>query len=347
MHYTDIHQHFLPKRYMEVLSKAGIVSGMEIVSGIICPSWHEHEMLAIMDQFSIEKAYLSVSSGVYYSNEKDTLYLAKLCNESSAELLQRYPNRLGAFASLPIPFIDTAIKEMLYSLDELQLTGVMLQSNYGGLYLGHPGLDPLYAELDKRGAVVLIHPTLPAGHIKQPKIPLAMLEKIPQGIKRKIAQKKRDRLPLKNMPVSMLEFVFDTTRSVMDLIYSGYIDKYPNIKFIIAHAGGTLPYLQERLAIFEQDITPQMLDDVSHAAEYYLKQFYYDVALSTTPATLRCLCDTLPTEHIVYGSDFPFVSVNTVARGIHALLAFFEDQPDLLEKIAYGNAEKLLTRAAS
>src|SRR5215467_13524935 len=206
----DIHHHILPAFYRTVLSDLGItVSG-----GRPIPEWDLENTLALMDRHAIATAITSISEpGIYFGDETFAKDLARRCNEFSAQLIHDYPQRFGAFAILPLPDIDAALRELEYALDTLKLDGVVLLSSVDGRYLGDPLFDELFSELNRRKAVVFLHPTVPA---------------INSALKL-------------DLPPFLIEFVFDTTRAVTNLLYSGTLDRCPEIHFIVAHAGGTVP----------------------------------------------------------------------------------------------------------
>lgn len=221
-----------------------------------------------MDKLGIATAITSISSpGVYFGDSKYTIDLARLCNDFSANLIDKYPQRFGGFATLPLPDIEASLMELEYSLDTLELDGVVLLSNIGGKYLGDPEFEELFSELNRRKAVVFIHPDAPPA----------------------------EKLPQLNFPTSVLEFVFDTTRAVANLLHHGILKRYSEIKFILAHAGGTVPYLAWRITFGNKRLIK------------YLKSFYYDMAISATPYVFKSLKEVVDPSKMFLGSDYPFV----------------------------------------
>lgn len=344
MNLIDTHHHILPKDYFDILSKIGIVSAMEAVAGVSCPKWNEHEMITAMDKFQIKTAMTSIPSGVYFGDINLAIKLARMCNEFSANLIYRYPKRIGAFATLPLPDIKGSLKEINYALDELKLDGIFLLSNYGEHYLGHPNFEPIFEELNKRKSVVFIHPTLPVGYLKRPKIPLSIMKLIPTSIIKYGINRQKKKQPLNYLPVSMIEFVCDTTRTIADLIFSGRFHQFPNIKFILSHAGGTLPYIAGRMAIFEEAISPELKEKAPDGAVNYLKRIYYDTALSTSPSALKCLIDFVPQNQILFGSDYPYVPLAGVNIEVNEFDQYLKSFKELHTKISYENAQVLFPR---
>ena len=150
----DVHQHFLPDFFWRETNE-----GAKPVGGIMPPPWTESTALAFMDDAGIDVAVLSISTpGVHVGDDTRARALARRCNEFAAQLVQSRPDRFGSFASLPLPDVDGALEELSYALDVLKLDGVLLFSNVQGMYLGDSRLEPVFAELDRRGATVFVHP---------------------------------------------------------------------------------------------------------------------------------------------------------------------------------------------
>ncbi|MGH8973929.1 MAG: amidohydrolase family protein, partial [Acidimicrobiia bacterium] len=212
----DVHHHVLPPAYVDALSATGVGAR----SGIGFPDWRLADSLAVMDRHGIAAAALSVSTpGVALADEAANRRLARRCNEWAADAVREHPGRFGAFASLPLPDVDGSLAEVAHALDDLGLDGVVLLASHQGRYLGDAAFEPLMAELDRRRAVAFIHPTTPPGAP-------------PAGV---------------DVPVFAVEFVADTTRAVANLIFSGTLERYPGISFVVAHAGGFAPYIAARL----------------------------------------------------------------------------------------------------
>jgi 6-methylsalicylate decarboxylase len=266
----DVHQHLLPSDYVSALAGLGITSS----GGRPIPEWSIQSTLALMDHQAIATAITSISEpGIYFGDVTFARDLARRCNEFSAQLIRDYPQRFGAFAILPLPDVNAALHELEYALDTLKLDGVVLLSNVEGRYPGDPLFDELFSELNRRKAVVFLHPTVPAIN----------------------SELKLD------LPPFLIEFVFDTTRAITNLIYSGTLERCQDIRFIVAHAGGTVPYLAYRISLGQI-----MLQGAPQGVMTYLKQFYYDTALSVMPNALRSLCELVDASHILFASDYPF-----------------------------------------
>lgn len=286
-HCIDVHHHILPSAYVQALEQVG----QNRSGGSALPPWSKDAALALMDQQGIAAAVVSISSpGVYFGDLTFTRDLTRRCNDISAELVHADPHRFGAFATLPLPDVDAALREIERAFDTLQLDGVILLASVGDRYLGDPIFDAIFAELDRRKATVLLHPTMPPG----------------------------SDVPKLTVPGFLVEFVFDTTRAIANLIYSGTLERYPNINLIVAHAGGTVPYLAGRFAI-APDIMPQLQEQAPQGAITYLKRLYYDTAISATPYAFRALQALVEPSQILFGSDYPYLADALVAREIDGI----------------------------
>jgi hypothetical protein len=156
---VDVHMHFIPEFYRHALASANMASPDGINA---LPAWEEEDFLRVMDNLQIETGMLSMSSpSVHFCNDRKALQLARKVNDEGRRLMDRNPGRIGLFASLPLPDVEASIEEARRALDDVGADGVVFESNHHGVYLGDPVLDPLYAELDKRSAVIFVHPTSP------------------------------------------------------------------------------------------------------------------------------------------------------------------------------------------
>ncbi len=295
----DVHQHLLPDFYLSALENRGLSNR----GGRPFPEWDTQSTLELMERHGIATAMLSLSEpGVYFGDAQFARDLARRCNEYAAQLIQKHPGRFGAFAFLPLPDVEGALNELAYALDVLKLDGVILLSNYNGHYPGDPLFDELFDELQRRQTVVFLHPTVPTYY---------------------------DSLKL-SLPAFMLEFVFDTTRAATNLLFSGTLDRCPGVRFILAHAVGTIPYLTTRIAAGSA-----FIPGAPQGVIGYLQQFYYDTALSSSPYTLRTLSELVDASHILFGSDYPFAPEFTTmftVRGIQTFDGFDEQKRALIER---------------
>jgi predicted TIM-barrel fold metal-dependent hydrolase len=280
----DVHHHFVPKEYLAALTSVGIKNAV----GEPFPQWDIESTLAFMDRQGIAIAINSISApGIYFGNTDFTHKLARKCNEISAHVVSEYPQRFGAFAILPLPDIEASIVELEYALDSLNLDGVVLLTNFDGIYLGDAYYDELFYELNRRKVVVLVHPSIP---------PL-------------------DTLPVIIKP-AVLEFVFDTTRAIANLIHRGATKRFPDIRFIFSHGGGTVPFIAWRITYGNKKIINQ------------LKRFYYDTAVSATPYALSSLLSLVEPTQVLYGSDYPFSPERVVTQMNEGLQSYDFERED-------------------
>jgi predicted TIM-barrel fold metal-dependent hydrolase len=249
-----------------------------------------------MDRMGIATQMVSVSDpGVTFVGGAQASRLARDINQYAVELIAAHPGRFGAFAVLPLPDVDAAVAEVEYALDTLGLDGVGILSSYDGRFPGQEWFAPVLAALDARGAYVMIHPTAPGAN-HRPEMP--------------------------GIPQAAMEFTFDTTRAAASLIWSGALDRYPNIRWALSHAGGTLPFPGYRITAMLDGLTGR------HAAA--LSRFRYYTALSATRPSMAALREVAPVSHVLFGSDFPFGAPLYPAAG--------DPQPELAD--SFTDAER-------
>ncbi len=269
----DVHQHFLPDFFWRETNE-----GTNPVGGIAPPPWTESTALAFMDDAGIDVAMLSISTpGVHVGDDKRARTLARRCNEFLAQLVQSRPDRFGSFAALPLPDVDGALEELTYALDVIRVDGVLLFSNVQGIYLGDPRFEPLFAELDRRAATVFVHPN-PS----------------PDPVAHRLG-----------LPDALIDFTADTTRAVAEMLYSNRFARTPNVKYIFAHAGGTIPYLAGRFGIVDEMHVIPGADARRTAAETF-RGLYWDTALAFGDPVLRMLRTVVGLDRVLCGSDYPY-----------------------------------------
>ena len=257
----DVHHHVVPPQYADNSLPVTIPDA--------------EAQLGSMDSWGIRAAITSLTPRVVLKNINRLRAVARDCNEFQARRSHDHPSRLGSFALLPLPDVDGALKELTYALDILHLDGVGLFSSVNDCYLGDPAFDPVFDELNRRKAVVFIHPT----HCEAPEH---------TGLR---------------APPFAVEYVFDTTRAIVNLIYTGTIKRCPDIRFIVAHGGGAVPFLAQRIAMMEGHRGAKNVTDVIPT----LRALYYETASTTSAFALRSLQEFADPAHILWGSDLPFV----------------------------------------
>lgn len=305
----DVHAHYITPS----LRQAMIAAGHDRPDGMpAIPDWNVRDTLAFMDATGIAVSMLSVSSpGVHLGDASFTRILARKVNEEGAAVVHDHPGRFGLLASLPLPDVEAAVAEAAYALDVLHADGIVLLTNYDNVCMGDPVFDPLMAELDRRRAVVLLHPTSPAGWHDT----------------------------CLGRPRPMIEFLFDTTRAVTQLALNRVLERYPDIRFIIPHGGAALPVLADRIAAFAFTESDPPVDFVAA-----LGKLYYDVAGFVLPRTLPALLGLVGPEQLLYGSDHPFTA-SWIAEGLARTLATNDVlTPDGTQLLISGNAAGLFPR---
>ncbi|QBR04119.1 amidohydrolase family protein [Paraburkholderia pallida] len=272
----DTHHHIFPKVYVDAVGMDMLAS---VMPGGKAPTWSAEAAISMMDANGIREGIASVSSGPPLPNAATLL---RQCNDAAAELRARHPGRFGSFCSLPLPDVDASLREIEYSLDTLNADGFIVFTSYGGRYLGDPLFEPVWQELDRRGAVAFIHPNQPP--YETPDV----------------------------APASVLEFPFDTTRTAASLIISGAFHRYPKLRFILSHAGGALPFLAPRLSL-SISMMPGLVEQYGDPMAA-IRSFYYDTALSAGASTLAALAQVTDPDHILFGTDFPFATLTAIER---------------------------------
>jgi 6-methylsalicylate decarboxylase len=280
-HRIDVHHHFVPQVYKDAL----------IALGSACPepgyqpplqNWSEQRSLDQMDQAGIATSMISVTTpGIHFGDDAAARKLARQCNDAGAKMVADRPQRFGLFAALPLPDIDASLAEIAYALDELEADGIGLYTNYetGRVsFLGDEKFAPILAELNRRRALVFVHPTscLCCSNL-QPEIADAIIE-----------------------------YGTDTTRTIASLVFGGAASRYPDIRFIFCHAGGTMPYLIQRFHDFSGRDTAAMKTAMPNGMMHELTRFYYDLAQTAHPAPVGCLRKIIPLSQILFGTDFPY-----------------------------------------
>lgn len=297
----DVHHHVIPPAFVEAMQAKGITK----VAGALLPKWTAEKSIEVMDANGIQTAITSLSApGVHFGDGvAQASTLARRCNEFSADMAVRYPGRFGSFAVLPMPFTEAACAEAIHALDVLKADGVVLLGSTDGHFLGDARFDELMSELDRRRAIVFVHPNLHATSIDI-------------GL---------------DMPGFLIEFLCDTTRAAVNLILSGTLARYPNSRWILAHAGGFLPFVAGRVASASiPDVESKAPEGVMH----YIQRFYFDTALSPSRYSMVALKELVDPSHILFGSDFPFAPAPITALQCRTL-----DESDLFAATAqYGIA---------
>lgn len=312
-HRIDLHHHVIPGAYLDAMDRAGV---HDPIAGVAYPRWDVQTDLDVMDRHGIRTAVVSITApGVGFARGAEAVRAARAANEAMAQLIADHPTRYGAFALIPLPDVPAALHEIDYALDVLGLDGVGLFTNHRGTYLGDPAFDRILAALAERDALVHVHPAQPSA-TDQPDF---------------------------GLPPSLYEFPFDTARTVANLLYSGTLDRHPGLRMILSHAGGVVPFLAQRLT-YAATINPALAPRQPRDLLGSLRGLYYDTAMSANPATLAALTSVIGTDHILFGTDYPFMPESTTAETVAGIGAFFSGSA--LLDVERNNAATLLPRLA-
>lgn len=309
----DVHAHFVPPSYRRAVERAGA----DHPDGIAhWPSWEADAATELMDSLGISGAVLSISTpGLLLGAGTDLAALAREVNDEGADLAARAAGRFGCFASLPLPDVDAATKEAVRALDTLGSDGVILLTNYDGLYLGDARLDPLFEVLDARRAVVFVHPTSPVC-----------------GAETSLGR-----------PRPLLEFFFDTTRAVTNYLLNGGPQRFPGVEMIVPHAGAALPVLFDRVTGFiERGATTAEV--TAEEVRGGLRRLWFDLAGHAARQQSHAIRRLVGVERLLYGSDYPFTSAAQVRHNLDDLTSSSALSAEELGTRLRANALRLLPR---
>jgi predicted TIM-barrel fold metal-dependent hydrolase len=303
---VDFHHHYVPPRHLEAIL-ARRESGRT-------PPWSAELSLAEMEKNGIATAVCSiVQPGIWLGGGAEaSRTLARECNEYGARLAADHPGRFGLFAAVPLPDPDGSLREIEYGLDVLKADGIGLFTSYGKEYLGDPAFVPVYEELNRRRALVYVHPTQP----------VCCTGLVP------------------GVTVSTIEYATDTSRTIASLVFSGIATRFPDIHWIFSHGGGTMPFLLgrfERLASEKKD--PWLKD----GAAPLLRRFHYEIAQANHRGALDALLRLAPISNVLFGTDYPFRPATEAVDGVTAY-PFTDGQRRAIER---DNAERLVPRLAA
>ncbi len=266
----DAHVHLLPDDYRAELDGRSL-------SPYPLPVWSREQTEELMRRHAIDAAVMSLAPpGVWFGDAGLAVELARLVNERTAELVRSDPGKFAGLAMLPLPDLDGAMTELRYALDVLKLDGVALFSNVDGVYHGDQRWAPLWDELERRQAYVLLHPGAPPSALALPE-----------------------------HPIWLYEFPFDTTRAVVNLIHSGTLQRCPGVRLQVSHLGGTAPFLAHRIASLA-DREPALTSTAPAAALDALAGLWYDTGLSNHASAVQAALGMVRLERIVFGSDWPY-----------------------------------------
>src|SRR5258708_9175053 len=280
------------------------------------PPWSIERSLSLMDANGISASVLSLPDAASDAKGPEACGLARRINEQLADIVSKHPTRFGAMATFPaLAAADGVLEEMAYALDTLKLDGVATTTSTDDVYLGDTRYEPWLEEMNRRGVTLFVHP-----------VPAKASRSVDLGI-----------------DVSILEFMFDTTRMLVNMIFSGAKNRFSKIKIISTHGGGTIPYLRTRIETLERVFGPGKGRAHLSAAEIResLASFYYDLTAAACPAQLFALQQMVPTSHLLMGFDNPFMPAWTMPPAIHDVQCWQDFSDTDVSCIANQNARSL------
>ena len=285
------------------------------------PPWTPETGLQLMDDVGIGMSVLSMPEAGVHFDDAENKARARRINEYLTGLATQHPTRRGAMAALPVTDIDAALDELAHALDVLDMDAVSLPTSVHDRYLGDPFFDPLFEELNRRGATVFVHP---------------------------VQAKASEPLNL-GLNQSLLEFPFDTTRMIANMIFSGALNRFPDIRFIASHGGGTLPFLLSRLQILEPatGAGPGRPKLSAQEIQEGAASFYYDLTAATSTAHLTALTELVPASRLLVGFDIPFMPPPTMRPALDAIRDWAGFTDEDIERILHRNAAGLFPKVAA
>ena len=297
----DVHHHVVPPSYLAEIASRLLGSAAQ---------WTPELSIEDMDKSGIGKSVLSlIQPGVWFGDVDEARRLAREANDYGAGVARDFPGRFGLFAAVPLPDAEGSLKEIEYGLDVLKADGIGLMTSYGTRYLGDPLFAPVWEELNRRKAVVYTHPLAP----------------------------ECCKNPIPGVSAAAIEYATDTTRTIASLVFSGTAARYPDIRWIFSHGGGTMPFLLSRFT-HEEKIIKNRGEVLPKGVVFELKKFHYDTAQANHGGALAALTRLIPIEQILLGSDFPFRPGRDVVEGLNAYGFKARD----LRAIERGNAMRLM-----
>jgi 6-methylsalicylate decarboxylase len=303
----------MPDFYWQASNEGGDAAG-----GITPPAWSLDGAIAYLDEAEIDVAIASISTpGVHLGDDAAARALACRVNEYLAQLKRDRPDRFGGFAALPLPDVEGSLDQIAYALDVLDLDGVSVMTNAGGSYLGDDRFEPVFEELQRRAAVVFVHPTAspdPVAHTL-------------------------------GLPDTLLDLPVDTSRAVAKLHYSNTFARTPDVKYLFPHAGGTIPFVAARFGIVDaMNVIPGAEERGAFAAT--VTRLYWDTASAFGDPVLQMLRSVTGVQNVVFGTDYPYPQNTISIGGLRSLESTAELDEDERQDVLGGTAVRLLPRLA-
>ena len=279
------------------------------------PEWSVESAISYMDEHDISACVLSDPDSANHATGQEARDIARRVNETLADIVSRWPSRFGAVATLPGQDADGVATEIVYALDILQMDGVSTSTSINDVHLGEPQFDPWFEELNRRGATLFVHPTFT----------------------------KASHTLLIGLNPSVLEFMFDTTRMIANMVATGAKKRFSNIKIISTHGGGTIPYLANRIQVLEHafGVGTGRLELSPEEVREGIASFYYDLTAATSEAQIGAILKLVPASQLVMGLDYPLMPKSTFAPAIADIGRYPAFNKADLQSLSYGNAGRL------
>jgi len=304
---VDVHSHIITPEFVSALENEGRL----LDEGFPLPKYDVDNHLKWMEEAGVQTSVLTLAAPQPTSPK-----VVRQANEAAARIKREHPGRYLFCAALPLPDVEKAIEEAKYALDVLKADGIKLATNVQGQYLGAPELDPLFAFLNERKAVVILHPHRP------------------EPVNREV---------MAQTPLAMQEYLAETTRAVANMISRNTLVRYPQLKVVVPHCGAYLPLAIPRM----KSLTPvmqanKMVGEIDYEAN--LRALYYDLAGALSPEAIRMLLTITTPDHLLYGSDYPYVAPQILTQSLGRMKQYLSTEPDLAplcEMILHKNAQWL------
>ena len=302
-----MHSHIITPEFVSSLEREGRLMD----EGFPLPKYDVESHLRWMDEAGVQTSVLTLAAPQPTSAD-----VVRQTNESAARIKKEHPGRFLFCAALPLPDVSKALEEAKYALDVLKADGIKLATNVGGQYIGAPELDTLFAFLNERKVVVILHPHRP------------------EPVNRQVMQQ---------TPLAMQEYLAETTRAVTNMVSRNVFARYPQLKVVVPHCGAYLPLAVPRM----KSLTPvmqanKMVGEIDYEAN--LRALYYDLAGAHSPEVIRMLLTITTPDHLLYGSDYPYVAPQVLTQSLARMKQYLSDEPDLApvrEKILCQNANQI------
>jgi 6-methylsalicylate decarboxylase len=305
---VDVHHHLCAPTYVDEVSR---LTGLHPYAEKTLRNGTPQKSLEDMDRAGVTRSIVSLTTpGVWFGDVAEARRLARQCNEHFAKVVSDHPQRYGMFAVLPMPDVAGSLKEIEYALDTLKADGIAFYTSYNDRHLGDPEFAPVFAELNRRKAVVYTHP-------RRPDCCANLLPEISEAI---------------------IEYGTDTTRTIASLLFSGTAARCPDIRFLWSHAGGTMPFLIGRFHAVAA--MPQFARHLPRGVLHELQRFFYDLAQASNPGATSSLMQLVKISQVLFGTDFPYQTAASHLKGLGECGFSAGDR----RAIEYENAAALLPR---